>query len=206
MLRFGECRDFYVRTCEAEGESQVSLKDPVTSERMNLPCRGIECTHLQAFDFSVYKRVNEKQQRHTSEYRCPVCNQLRNPSSLFLDPILLAILASQPQEESVTIVGKGRSGKIQYDISGVTQTIASLQNSGIECFRGRKVSGRDSLMKTSLDDLILFINYARQDLLSKVWSLAEKRCQQIIAQRPFCCKYLSELPPRFASSPWYWDR
>ena len=205
-LDFDECKGMYARICAGSSPQDVSLQDPMTQVWMRLPCRGVDCNHLQCFDYTSYTHINEQKQRHTSEYRCPVCNELRNPSSLFLDPIAYAIssqlLQQQQQKQqqqsnaavqdgrTITFLGGEQIGQFRREGStaerdGEVEDITSLQPWIMS--KALKSVGSDELKRTSLDDLILFINNAKQEVLSKVWSLAERRCHQIIAQRPFCC-------------------
>ena len=41
------------------GECVVSLVDRVSQARLELPCRGYACKHLEAFELSSYAAVNK---------------------------------------------------------------------------------------------------------------------------------------------------
>lgn len=49
---------------------KVSLRCPITFNRINLPARGQDCKHLQCFDLESYLRLNGDR---GSGWKCPVC-------------------------------------------------------------------------------------------------------------------------------------
>ncbi|CAJ0825131.1 14118_t:CDS:2 [Entrophospora sp. SA101] len=52
--------------------SVVSLKDTLSHSRINLPCRSIQCNHLQCFDVYSYFKMNEQ----TPTWTCPICHKI----------------------------------------------------------------------------------------------------------------------------------
>ena len=42
----------------------VNLLDPISMQRLHIPCRGISCKHLQCFDYSTYQQFNSNVQKH----------------------------------------------------------------------------------------------------------------------------------------------
>lgn len=52
--------------------SQVlSLKCPLSYMRLDIPCRGISCTHIQCFDAGSYLQLQEQ----GPQWICPICNK-----------------------------------------------------------------------------------------------------------------------------------
>ncbi|ODQ54451.1 hypothetical protein SAICODRAFT_210539 [Saitoella complicata NRRL Y-17804] len=49
----------------------LSLKDPLGFCRINLPCRGLACEHLQCFDGEIFLQLNEQ----TPTWQCPICER-----------------------------------------------------------------------------------------------------------------------------------
>jgi hypothetical protein len=49
----------------------MSLKDPVSQMRIKIPCRGYNCTHMQAFDAETYLQMQEQ----APLWACPICNK-----------------------------------------------------------------------------------------------------------------------------------
>lgn len=90
VLDYSDAISIYEASCDAEVPQQtITMKDAVSFRLIQLPVRSIRCTHLQCFDYYVYLTVNKQLNRHTSEYRCPICNQIRYPDTLYIDPIMM---------------------------------------------------------------------------------------------------------------------
>ena len=54
-----------------EGNQVLSLKCPMSFQRMDVPIRGIHCTHLNCFDLNSYIRTSIVKQ----SFNCPICNK-----------------------------------------------------------------------------------------------------------------------------------
>ena len=52
--------------------SQVlSLKCPLSYMRLEVPCRGTQCSHIQSFDATSYLQLQEQ----GPQWVCPICNK-----------------------------------------------------------------------------------------------------------------------------------
>nr|XP_054926859.1 E3 SUMO-protein ligase PIAS3-like [Dermacentor andersoni] len=72
----------------------VSLTCPLSQKRMQIPCRAIECTHLQCFDATSYLEANEARPTWT----CPVCGKWADLPSLVVDELFVTIVAEAPAD------------------------------------------------------------------------------------------------------------
>ncbi|EMR08028.1 hypothetical protein PNEG_03472 [Pneumocystis murina B123] len=79
----------------------ISLKDPISYTRIELPCRSIYCNHVQCFDAYSFLTLNEQ----TPTWQCPICNKpIHAIDDLAIDSYTLEILNSVSLSvESVTI-------------------------------------------------------------------------------------------------------
>ncbi|KAG5437596.1 hypothetical protein PCANB_000633 [Pneumocystis canis] len=94
--------------------SDISLKDPISYTRIELPCRSIYCNHVQCFDASSFLTLNEQ----TPTWQCPICNKpIYTLDDLAIDNYTLDILNSvSPSIESVTINLDGSWSTVKSDI------------------------------------------------------------------------------------------
>ncbi|KTW26091.1 hypothetical protein T552_02986 [Pneumocystis carinii B80] len=83
----------------------ISLKDPISYTRIELPCRSIYCNHLQCFDAYSFLTLNEQ----TPTWQCPICNKpIHAVDDLAIDGYTLDILNSVSSSvESVTLDHNG---------------------------------------------------------------------------------------------------
>jgi E3 SUMO-protein ligase PIAS1 len=51
--------------------SVLSLKCPLSYMRLQTPCRGTQCTHIQCFDATSYLQLQEQ----GPQWKCPICNK-----------------------------------------------------------------------------------------------------------------------------------
>lgn len=93
----------------------ISLKDPISYTRIELPCRSIYCNHVQCFDVYSFLTLNEQ----TPTWQCPVCNKpIHTLDDLAIDNYTLDILNSVSSSiESVTIDSNGEWSTIKSNIS-----------------------------------------------------------------------------------------
>lgn len=82
----------------------MSLKDPISTTRITLPCRSTVCTHNQCFDGSYFLMLQEQ----APTWTCPVCNKAISYEGLCVDQYVLDILRkTSSSTEQVTIEPKG---------------------------------------------------------------------------------------------------
>lgn len=83
----------------------MSLKDPISTMRMTLPCRSTVCTHNQCFDGSYFLQLQEQ----APTWTCPVCNKSISYESLCVDQYVQDILQkTNSSAEQVTIEPDGQ--------------------------------------------------------------------------------------------------
>jgi len=79
----------------------VTLKDPLTTQRMKVPARGKECKHLQCFDAKKFLQMNEQKQT----WECPICKEQVKYENIEIDEFFYRILqSSKLSEESENII------------------------------------------------------------------------------------------------------
>ncbi|XP_016658589.1 E3 SUMO-protein ligase PIAS1-like [Acyrthosiphon pisum] len=79
----------------------VTLKDPVSTQRMKVPARGKECKHLQCFDAKKFLQMNEQKQT----WECPICKEQVKYENIEIDEFFYRILqSSKLNEESENII------------------------------------------------------------------------------------------------------
>ncbi|OXV05952.1 hypothetical protein Egran_06280 [Elaphomyces granulatus] len=84
--------------------SVMSLKCPLSTLRIQVPCRSVVCTHNQCFDASSFLQLQEQ----APTWTCPVCNKSTSFESLQTDQYVDNILCStSTQTDSVTIEPNG---------------------------------------------------------------------------------------------------
>lgn len=68
----------------------VSLVDPLTKTRMELPARGVDCSHMECFDAVQFLLMN----RQKETWKCPSCKNRVRFEDIEIDGFLLNILQS----------------------------------------------------------------------------------------------------------------
>jgi len=82
----------------------MSLKCPLSTLRISVPCRSTICTHNQCFDATSFLQLQEQ----APTWTCPVCNKATNFEALQVDKYVANILEStSPAVEQVTIEPNG---------------------------------------------------------------------------------------------------
>lgn len=61
--------------------SVMSLKCPLSTLRIDVPCRSVICTHNQCFDASSFLQLQEQ----APTWSCPVCSKSTSFESLQID-------------------------------------------------------------------------------------------------------------------------
>ncbi|KAI9368006.1 transport protein particle component-domain-containing protein [Aspergillus egyptiacus] len=83
----------------------MSLKCPLSTRRIEVPCRSVLCTHNQCFDASSFLQLQEQ----APTWTCPVCAKATSYESLNVDQYVDDILRSTPLDvEQVIIEPDGR--------------------------------------------------------------------------------------------------
>ncbi|KAL4789900.1 PINIT domain-containing protein [Aspergillus venezuelensis] len=83
----------------------MSLKCPLSTQRIQVPCRSVLCTHNQCFDAASFLQLQEQ----APTWTCPVCAKATSYESLNVDQYVDDILHSTPVNmEQVTIEPDGR--------------------------------------------------------------------------------------------------
>ncbi len=92
----------------------MSLKCPLSTLRIDTPCRSIGCAHNQCFDAASYLQLQEQ----APTWTCPVCNKYAPFEILAVDLYVDSILKSTSKsEEQVTIEPDGQWSKHGTDSS-----------------------------------------------------------------------------------------
>ncbi|KAL5961717.1 E3 SUMO-protein ligase PIAS2 [Taenia solium] len=78
----------------------VQLLCPLSKCRIKLPVRGQRCQHIQCYDADTYLLINERK----PAWKCPVCDSLAPFHELFVDGLLMDILAARESQDVEEIV------------------------------------------------------------------------------------------------------
>lgn len=83
----------------------MSLKDPVSTLRMSIPCRSTLCTHNRCFDAESFLQLQEQ----APTWQCPICHKTVSFQALAVDQYVQEILDRAPKgTDQVTIEPDGR--------------------------------------------------------------------------------------------------
>jgi len=89
----------------------MSLKDPISTMRISIPCRSNVCSHNQCFDGSYFLQLQEQ----APTWTCPVCNKTLSYQSLCVDNYVQDILQNTSSSvDQVTIEPDGRWKAIDH--------------------------------------------------------------------------------------------
>ncbi|ORY17688.1 PINIT domain-domain-containing protein [Clohesyomyces aquaticus] len=84
--------------------TNMSLKDPISTLRITVPCRSSLCNHNQCFDAASFLQLQEQ----APTWQCPVCNKTVSFEGLAVDQYVQQILDSVPKgTDQVTIEPNG---------------------------------------------------------------------------------------------------
>ncbi|MCJ1471214.1 SUMO ligase siz1 [Pseudocyphellaria aurata] len=84
--------------------SIMSLKCPLSTLRINVPCRSTVCTHNQCFDALSFLQLQEQ----APTWQCPICSKSVSFAALEVDEYVSDILAKTPKDiDQVTIEPSG---------------------------------------------------------------------------------------------------
>jgi hypothetical protein len=88
--------------------NKLSLKCPLSIDRVSEPTRGVHCQHLQCFGFEAFVMSNVSMKAFNNRWQCPVCSMVIRPANLCFDDYVANVLVSaNPDVDEVTVVGNG---------------------------------------------------------------------------------------------------
>ncbi|KAF2657389.1 hypothetical protein K491DRAFT_741916 [Lophiostoma macrostomum CBS 122681] len=86
------------------GSVNLSLKDPISTLRITIPCRSMICSHNQCFDAESFLQLQEQ----APTWNCPICNKTVSYQGLAVDQYVQEILQSVSKStDQVTIEPNG---------------------------------------------------------------------------------------------------
>ena len=85
------------------GSSVMSLKDPISTLRITVPCRSTICKHNQCFDAESFLQLQEQ----APTWTCPICNKTISYDGLAVDQYVEDILNKARNADQVTIEPNG---------------------------------------------------------------------------------------------------
>ncbi|KAJ5246939.1 transcriptional regulator family: Zinc finger MIZ-type [Penicillium chermesinum] len=86
--------------------SIMSLKCPLSTLRIKVPCRSVVCTHNQCFDASSFLEL----QKQAPTWTCPVCSKATSFESLQVDQYVDDILKATPSGVDQVVVEPNEEG------------------------------------------------------------------------------------------------
>ena len=178
----------------------LSLHDPASLQRMQVPCRAFDCEHLQCFDYSVILYLNKSNER--SFFKCSVCNETRNPDKIYIDFVTFCLLRMYKCSESFKLYRDGTlrpSGPISPEYKGLEiNTIFDIKKlSVLPGFQLSAIHLRQ-LLYTSVFDINDFINKSASLALLK---LITKGCRKLPSKDAELMLGIDKLRP-FNSNTW----
>ncbi|KAH7464453.1 hypothetical protein FOMA001_g17452 [Fusarium oxysporum f. sp. matthiolae] len=135
--------------------SQVlTLMCPLSQKRLELPCRGLDCKHLQCFDATTYIQLQEQ----SPQWECPICYIYVPFDVLAVDGYMENILHETPKsQEKVTIDANGKwhanvSNQCSPSAEGYRAPVIDLTLSGddgevLQATKGGETSGETYTVK-----------------------------------------------------------
>jgi len=106
LEKLSEATDDVACVSHAHGRT-MAFVDPVSHCRIETPCIGVNCVHLQTFDIDSYLHVNAQTRNLSTRWHCPVCNMVLLPSDLVVDTFMANILAKHEGLGQVVIKDDG---------------------------------------------------------------------------------------------------
>ncbi|EUD68695.1 hypothetical protein C922_01095 [Plasmodium inui San Antonio 1] len=96
---------------------KISLNCPFALERIEIPCRGIKCCHIQCFDLKSFIDVTKKTKAFNNRWKCPICSLFLRPKDLIVDMFITYILTQVPKD--IKEVELSRNGEIIFNQNSV---------------------------------------------------------------------------------------
>ncbi|KAF8822363.1 MIZ/SP-RING zinc finger domain-containing protein [Cardiosporidium cionae] len=94
-----------------EVSRRIKLTCPVIFTRMELPCRGRNCTHLQCYDLNGFLQITRNMRAYKMRWKCPVCSFYVRPKDLIIDKYVLYLL--RKTDEMVTTIEIQQDGEFR---------------------------------------------------------------------------------------------
>eukprot|EP00971_Amphidinium_carterae_P333091 6467596-Amphidinium_carterae.1 len=99
---------------------KLSLRCPISMERIEFPVRGTLCSHAQAFDLQAYLRSNEQMRAFNQRWVCPICSLNLRPSDLIHDGFVQDVLTrAAPDVDEVTLAADGTWRVDDHDVGNI---------------------------------------------------------------------------------------
>ncbi|KAF2446236.1 E3 SUMO-protein ligase PIAS1 [Karstenula rhodostoma CBS 690.94] len=87
------------------GKTTMSLKDPISTLKINTPCRSTVCTHNRCFDGESFLQLQEQ----APTWTCPICNKIISFEALAVDEYVQDILENVPRNtDQVNVMPDGQ--------------------------------------------------------------------------------------------------
>ncbi|ANQ09254.1 Uncharacterized protein PCOAH_00032870 [Plasmodium coatneyi] len=100
-----------------EVNRRISLNCPFALDRIEIPCRGIKCCHIQCFDLKSFIDVTKKTKAFNNRWKCPICSLFLRPKDLIVDMFITYILTQVPKD--IKEVELSKSGEIIFNQNNV---------------------------------------------------------------------------------------
>jgi E3 SUMO-protein ligase PIAS1 len=91
----------------------MSLKDPVSTTMITIPCRSTLCTHNRCFDAECFLQLQEQ----APTWQCPICNKTISFEALAVDEYVQEILDRAPKGTSQVTIEPDGQWSTENDIS-----------------------------------------------------------------------------------------
>ncbi|BGP36123.1 E3 SUMO-protein ligase pli1 [Rhodotorula kratochvilovae] len=107
----------------------LSLKDPLSFLRIDIPIRSAHCDHIACFDAMTWFEVNEQ----TPQWQCPICSKTLKVDDMVVDGYLediLKVCSSSVEAVTVEPDGTWRSDNNKFGTAKTRSVPASAVNSG----------------------------------------------------------------------------
>ena len=123
----------------------LSLKCPLSTLRIQVPCRSNICNHIQCFDATSFLQLQEQ----APTWTCPICNKNVSFDNLHVDQYVDDILKSTSKSvEQVTIEPDGKwSSKAGTQVSATTQEPRASNEDDDELVEIQDLASTKSIIK-----------------------------------------------------------
>jgi len=90
---------------------KLPLRCPVSMDRIQVPVRGHDCSHIQCFDLEAYLTSNQQMRAFNNRWVCPICSLVLRPDDLCKDAYVEQVLAKTSADlDEVTLNADGSWG------------------------------------------------------------------------------------------------
>ncbi|KAF1813148.1 hypothetical protein P152DRAFT_448488 [Eremomyces bilateralis CBS 781.70] len=138
--------------------SVMSLKDPISTLRIQTPCRSTVCSHFRCFDITSFLQLQEQ----APTWSCPICSKNIKFDDLAVDQYVQEILKDTPKSlDQVTIEPNGEWSSRSAD----AQNHSQQESPGL-----RKLNGYDDGYSDNDSDIEVVPSRAISNLKSETTS------------------------------------